>query len=150
MKNNMLLSIVFVLMNFTSIAQVSSIGQVSKDTLYTSDSWWHIGIENPYKNNSNRDTTDYSIHQKVEILKSDKTFKITIGDKVYEYMIVSSKRFKSSISSIQYTVSLNGTTGELNVTDMKDGSFYVNINWEIGSRVVQAPPVLASLSPGSK
>lgn len=91
-------------------------------------------MENLYKDNTQSDTTDYSIHEKVEILKSDNVFKVAIGNKMLEYKIISEKRITDSeIPFVQYQTLLNNQAKELTFTDMRDGSFYVNINWEIGA-----------------
>jgi len=128
MIKNIKVLFTLMLMSFASKAQVLT------DTIYKSGKWWHINMENLYKDNTQSDTTDYSIHEKVEILKSDNVFKVAIGNKMLEYKIISEKRITDSeIPFVQYQTLLNNQAKELTFTDMRDGSFYVNINWEIGA-----------------
>lgn len=135
MRNTILYFIVFVLSCSNTMAQE----EISSDTLYKSLSSWQIKLDNFYGNRSSHDTTDFHENQKIEILKSGKTMHVTIGNKVFDYTIVSSKRMTySSVSAVEYELLLGNKPVGMCFSDMKDGTYYVNMNWEIGSRMVQS------------
>lgn len=114
MKSKLLLSILITFLSFSAFSQ-------TKGTLYKSGQWadiegkgsWVKAMENP-------------TYEKVEILKTEKFIKVTFGTKVYNYQIVSSKKFSSV--KMDYTVKLDGKTYTLSISDMQDGTYAINID----------------------
>jgi hypothetical protein len=95
--------------------------QTAKGTLYKSGQWADIAGKGGFAKAMENPT-----YEKVEIYVTDKYIKATFGAKIYNYTIISSKRFSSV--KMDYTVSLNGKTYILSVSDMMDGTYAINID----------------------
>jgi hypothetical protein len=115
MKKRIITAFILAFLSFTSFAQTSN------GTLYKSDHWadikgkggWAAAEDNP-------------TYEKVEILQSDKNFKVTFGTKVFIYSIASSKQFSSA--KMDYTITLKGKTYLLSIVKMPDGTFAIGID----------------------
>ena len=105
-----------VITNFVS----ATFAQSTKGTLYKSDHWADIK-----KYGSWAKASDNPIHEKVEILLTEKNFKVTFGIKVYNYAIISSKPF--SQYKMDYKVTLNEKKYVIAVALMPDGTTTIGI-----------------------
>ena len=65
-------------------------------------------------------------YENVEILKTAKNIKVTFGNKVYNYSIISEKQFSSV--KMDYTVTLNNNTYELSICKFSNGTYGVVID----------------------
>jgi len=101
---------------------LASFGQ-TEATLYKSGQWLDSkgkgGWAKAYK-----DPT----YEKVEILHTDKNFKVIFGSKTYTYKIVSSSRY--SDVQMRYNVTLNGKSYEIQVSEQSPGTYSIGIDSE--------------------
>jgi hypothetical protein len=84
--------------DFTTVAQSTLKEQ---KTVYRADNWFDIKGKGGFAK-----AADNPTYEKVEIIKTDTKFTVTLGAKVYNYLIVSSKPF--SEFRTDYNVTLNG------------------------------------------
>ncbi len=94
MKNKMKKIILFIVFAYFYLL---TLAQTSNSILYKSDHWADIKGKGSFAK-----AMDNPTYEKVEIIKTEKNFKVTFGTKKYNYAIISSKSFSEKKMDFQY------------------------------------------------
>ncbi len=118
MKHRVIIYCLIILFPFLAYSQNT------RETLYRSDHWLDIKGKGDLIQANND-----PIYEKVEILKMERKIKVTFGKKVYDYKILSAKRYSSVM--MNYSVTLNGKHFVLSIGTIDKGMYGIEIkdNW---------------------
>ncbi len=115
MKLKSIITIAFAIICFASFSQSA------KGTLYKQNRWedvkgkgsWDKAMDNP-------------TYEKAEVLKTSKNIKVTLGTKVYNYVIISEKKFSDML--MIYSTTLNGKNFDIGICKNFDGTISIDID----------------------
>lgn len=106
---------------FSVVLMLMCISSFAQQTLYKTDHWADSKGKGGFVNAMENPT-----YEKVQVSKSSKNIKVTFGTKVYNYIIVSEKKF--SDMQMMYSVTLNGKSFTISIANMPDGTTSIGID----------------------